>query len=73
MMNYSKSLLLYQDKPTYGLILKLLVMIMPISMLAASIYIFSSGNSADGLALLIEAFIIGFIFWRRYRFRIKTS
>ena len=70
-MNYSKSLLLYQDIPAYGLLLKLLVVIMPVAMLVASIYLFSSGDSADGLALLIEAFIIGFIFWvvfpRRYQ------
>ncbi len=70
-MNYSKSLLLYQDVPAYGLFLKLLIVIMPVAMLAAGIYVFSSGDSDDGLALLIEAFIIGFIFWvvfpRRYQ------
>lgn len=70
-MNYSKSLLLYQDVPAYGLLLKLLIVIMPVAMLAASIYVFSSGDSNGGLALLIEAFIIGFIFWvvfpRRYQ------
>ena len=70
-MNYSKSLLLYQDEPTYGLLLKLLVVIMPVAMLAASIYVFSLGDSAGSLALLVEASIIGFIFWvvfpRRYQ------
>jgi len=70
-MNYSKSLLLYQDIPSYGLLLKLLVAIMPVALLAASIYLFSTGKSDDGLALLIETVIIGFIFWvvfpRRYQ------
>ncbi len=70
-MSYSKSLLLYQDVPAYGLFLKLLIVIMPVAMLAAGIYVFSSGDSDDGLALLIESFIIGFIFWvvfpRRYQ------
>ncbi|MFC1902797.1 hypothetical protein ACFLX4_01855 [Chloroflexota bacterium] len=70
-MNYSKSLLLYQDVPAYGLFLKLLIVTIPVAMLAAGIYVFSSGDSDDGLALLIGAFIIGFIFWvvfpRRYQ------
>jgi len=70
-MNYSKSLLLYQDIPAYGLLLKLLVVIMPVALLVVSIYLFSTGNSDDGLALLIETIIIGFIFWvvfpRRYQ------
>ena len=39
-----ESLLLYQDEPTYGLLLKLFVVIMPIAMLAASIYIFRRGT-----------------------------
>jgi len=70
-MNYSKSLLLYQDEPAYGLLLKLIIVIMPVALLAASIYVLSLGDSSGGLALLVEAFIIGFIFWivfpRRYQ------
>ncbi len=70
-MNYSKSLLLYQDEPAYGLLLKLIIVIMPVVLLAASICVLSLGDSSDGLALLVEAFIIGFIFWvvfpRRYQ------
>ncbi len=70
-MNYSRSVLLYQDEPAYGLLLKLIIVIVPLALLATSIYIFSSGDNSGGLALLVEAFIISFIFWivfpRRYQ------
>src|SRR3972149_5023933 len=62
-MNYSRGLILYQDQPAYGLSLKLIVMIVPVSLLFASYYLFSSGERDGGLALLAEAFIIGFIFF----------
>ena len=70
-MNYSKNLLLYQDEPVYGLFMKLIIVVIPVAMLVGSIYLFSSGNNADGLALLFELIIIGLIFWvvfpRRYQ------
>ena len=70
-MNYSKSILLYQDKPSYGLLLKLIVLIVPVASLVGSIYLFSSGESADAIVLLVEAFVVGLIFWsvfpRSYR------
>jgi hypothetical protein len=61
-MNYSQSVLLYQDKPKYGLILKL-ILIMPVILLASGIYLWSTGDAIVSLALLTEAFIIGLIFW----------
>ena len=70
-MNYSNSSLLYQDKPEYGLLLKLIVMIVPVASLVGSIYLFSSGESTDAIVLLVEAFVVGLIFWsvlpRSYR------
>ena len=70
-MNYSKSLLLYQDEPAYGLILKLIIVIVLGVLLATNIYVLSLGDGSGGLALLVEALIIGFIFWivfpRRYQ------
>ncbi len=70
-MNYSKSVLLYQDEPAYGLFLKLIIVIVPVALLAMSIYLLSLGDSSGSLALLVEAFIVGFIFWvvfpRRYQ------
>ncbi len=70
-MNYSKSVLLYQDEPAYGLLLKLIILIVPAALLAASIYLLLLGDSSSGLALLVEAFIVGFVFWivfpRRYQ------
>ena len=62
-MSYSRSVLLYQDEPAYGLLLKLIILIVPLAMLVGSFFLFSSGDSSDGLALLAEAFIIGLIFW----------
>jgi hypothetical protein len=61
-MNYSNSILLYQDNPEYGLLLKL-ILIIPVAFLVASIYLWLSGETIGGLALLIEAFVVGLIFW----------
>jgi len=61
-MNYSQSVLLYQDKPKYGLLLKL-IRIIPVILLASSIYLWYTGDAFVSLALLTEAFIIGLIFW----------
>lgn len=61
-MNYSQSVLLYQDKPKYGLFLKL-ILIIPVILVASSIYLWSTGDAFVSLTLLTEAFIIGLIFW----------
>ena len=61
-MNYSTSILLYQDKPKYGLLLKL-VLIIPIAFLVGSLYLWLSGDISGSLALLPSAFTSGLIFW----------
>jgi hypothetical protein len=61
-MGYSESLLLYQDKPKYGLLMRL-VLIIPVGLVASSIYLWSSGDTLAGITLLAEAFIIGLILW----------
>ena len=61
-MNFSNNILLYNDKPEYGLLLKL-VLIIPVAFVVTSIYLWLSGETSGGLALLIEAFVIGLIFW----------
>lgn len=61
-MDYSQSVLLHQDKPKYGLLLKL-ILIIPVVFLASSIYLWSTGDAFGSVALLVEAFIIGLIFW----------
>lgn len=61
-LNYSTSQLLYQDKPRYGLGLKL-TFIIPVAFLVGSLYLYLSGDTSGSLALLIETFIIGLIFW----------
>ena len=62
-MNYSKSLLLYEDKPEYGLFLRLIFTVVPAAMLIGSIVLFSQRDNEGSLALLAEAFIVGAIFW----------
>ena len=62
-MKYTKSLLIYQDRPAYGFLLKLIIMAVPLASLAGSISLLSSGDSTGSIVLLIEAFIIGLIFW----------
>ena len=60
--NYSTSTLLYQDKPRYGLLLKL-ILIIPMAFLVGSLYLWLAGDITGSLALLPQAFIIGLIFW----------
>ena len=61
-LNYSTSILLYQDIPKYGLLLKL-VLIIPIVFLVGSLYLWLSGDISGSLALLPSAFTSGLIFW----------
>ncbi|MFC1928458.1 PH domain-containing protein [Chloroflexota bacterium] len=61
-MQYSKSILLYKDKPTYGLLLKL-ILIIPVAFLLGSLYLYLSGDLSGSLALLIGALLSGLIFW----------
>jgi hypothetical protein len=69
-MSYSKSLLLHQDEPAYGLLFRLIILAVPGILAASGIYLWSSGDSQGALALLFEAGFIGLIFWlvfpRRY-------
>ena len=62
-MNYSKSLLLYQDEPSYGLLLKLIFIIVPVALLAGCIQLLLSGESTDAIVLLVETFVVSLIFW----------
>ena len=61
-MDYSQSVLLYQDKPKYGLLMKL-ILIIPVGLLASGIYLWFAGDAIGGLALGVEAFMIGLILW----------
>jgi len=54
--------LLYQDEAA-GLVLKLVFVIVPAALLVVSVYLWSSGESSAGLAMLLETFIIALIFW----------
>lgn len=62
-MKYRKGVLLYQDKPEYGLALKLIIAIVPIALLVGSLHLSSSGERSGSLALLVEALCVGLLFW----------
>ena len=61
-MQYSTSILLYQDKAKYGLLFKL-ILIIPAAFLVGSLYLYLSGDVSGSLALLPGALISGLIFW----------
>ncbi len=61
-LQYLKNILLYKDKPTYGLLLKL-ILLMPAAFLLGSLYLYLSGDTPGSLALLPGALICGLIFW----------
>ncbi|MBI2853260.1 MAG: PH domain-containing protein [Chloroflexi bacterium] len=62
-MSYSRSVLLYQDEPEYGRLLKFVILVMPAGLMVASIYLGSAGDTEGSLALLGEALFVSFIFW----------
>jgi hypothetical protein len=62
-MSYPKSLLVYQDKPAYGLFLKLIMIVVPAGIFIASIFLWTSDDSADGIALFGESLLVSLIFW----------
>ncbi len=62
-MNYSKSLLLYEDDAASGLVLRLVLMIIPLLLCILGLYTWFSNNDIESLELLLEGVVIGIIFW----------
>lgn len=62
-MKQRKGILLHQDKPDYGLALKLIIFIVPAMLVAVSLQLYFSGEGSGSLALLAEAIFVGFLFW----------
>jgi len=62
-MKYSKGLLLYEDEPVYGFFLRLISIVLPAGLLVLSGYLSSAGEKEGALVLLLEAFIVGAIFF----------
>ena len=62
-MKYSKSILLYEDEPGSGWILRFILLIVPVFLIGLSIYLWYSSESSGSLELLIESFIFFLIFW----------
>ena len=61
-LNYSKSILLYGDKPKYGLVLKLILLI-PVALLVGGLYLWLTGENYASLTLSLEGILIGSIYW----------
>jgi hypothetical protein len=62
-MNHSKSLLLFQDEPESGWILRFILLIVPAALFAYGIYLGYSGEGSDSTALLVMSVVIGLIIW----------
>ena len=69
--SYSKSMLLHEDEPEYGSVLKLVMFIVPVMLVGLGIQLWSSGENEGALVLLFEALFVSLIFWfvfpRRYQ------
>ena len=61
-MKYSTTVLLHQDRPRYGLLMKL-VLLIPVALLVAGVHLWVSGDTSGGLALLFQALVMALIFW----------
>jgi len=61
-LRYLTSVLLHRDRPKYGLLLKL-ILIIPVGLLVAGLYLWLSGDMSGALALLSQAFITGLLYW----------
>ena len=62
-MPYKNSLLLYQDDPDYGLPLRIILAAVPVILLGGAAYLRSTGETDGAIVLVLEAFLVGFIFW----------
>jgi hypothetical protein len=61
-MDYPQGVLLYQDRPEYGLIMKA-ILALPAVLLAAGIHYWSTGDASDGTASLTGAVIMAIAYW----------
>ncbi len=70
-MKYSRSLLLYQEDPAYGLVLKIILPVVPLLLFGSAIYLQLRREEAGAAVLFGEAAFVGFILWlvfpRKYR------
>jgi hypothetical protein len=62
-MNHSTSLLLFQDEPESGGILRFILLIVPALLFGYGIYLWYSSEGSDRLELLASSVVIGFTFW----------
>ncbi len=58
-----KSLLLYQDEPAYGTIIRVILTIVPLVLLGFSVYLWTQDEKEGSLVLLLESLFVGLIFW----------
>jgi hypothetical protein len=62
-MNPFRSLVLYQDEPFYSGILKIILLLVPVIILAASLYLWSTGEGEGSLVLFGEGVFISLLLW----------
>ncbi len=62
-MRYSRSLLLYQEDPAYGLLLKIILPVVPLLLVGSAVYLQFRREVAGAAVLFIEAAVVGLIFW----------
>lgn len=55
--------MIYEDKPNYGLILKLIVVVVPGSLLIGSVLASLAGDYDVAIPMLADALVISLIFW----------
>ena len=69
-MDYPPGIPLRQDRPEYGLVLRL-ILVLPVALAVASIYFWVTGEAELSIVLLAQALVIGLVFWfvfpREYR------
>ncbi len=63
LMKNSKSLLVYEDDPVYGIFLKLIMVLVPTGLLILSVYLWLSGEVSGAIALFAESLLVIVIFW----------
>lgn len=61
-MRYRRSLLLHREDAPYGLLLRLITLVVPAALLATGIYLISTGENEGGFVLLGETAFVVLIF-----------
>ena len=61
-MRYRRSLLLHREDAPYGLVLRLITVLVPAALLGTGAYLVSTGETEGGLVLFAETVVVALIF-----------